>query len=384
MSQDSFTEFSHESWFSRIGGAITGILIGFVLLVIAFPLLFWNEGRTVKEYKTLKEGGGAVISVNADTVDPANAGKLIHVTGKAETEATLIDPVFGVSANALKMYRNVEMFQWKETSESKTKKKVGGGTDTVKHYSYDKVWSDKVINSRKFKKAEGHQNPGSLTYKSSEFVAQDISLGAFTLSPSLISKIVNFEPYPLESDSTIPESISDKAKLYDAGFYFGSNPAAPQIGDILVKFKIAPMTEVSVIAKQVGNTFEPYSAKTGGTLELLETGVYSAEAMIQQAQARNKVMSWILRFAGFLLMLVGFVLIFRPFSVLADVLPILGNIVGAGTGIIAFLLAAILTLITIAIAWIVYRPLLGILLIIVAIGLIWVIRGKMKSSKTAR
>jgi hypothetical protein len=47
----------------------------------------------------------------------------------------------------------------------------------------------------------------------------------------------------------------------------------------------------------------------------------------------------------------------------------LGDIVGAGTGIISFLLAALLSVLTISIAWIVYRPILGILLMVVSAAL---------------
>ena len=37
MSEDSFTEITTESWFSRIGGAIKGIVIGLALFIAAFP-----------------------------------------------------------------------------------------------------------------------------------------------------------------------------------------------------------------------------------------------------------------------------------------------------------------------------------------------------------
>lgn len=124
MSDDSYTEVTNQSWFSRIGGAIKGIIFGFILFIIAFPLLFWNEGRAVKTYKSLKEGSGAVISVLADQVDPNNEGKLVHLSGRASTEETLTDPVFGVSENALRLRRKVEMYQWQEHSESETKKNL--------------------------------------------------------------------------------------------------------------------------------------------------------------------------------------------------------------------------------------------------------------------
>ncbi len=383
MSEDSFTEVTHESWFSRIGGTIKGVLLGLILFAVAFPLLFWNEGRAVQRYKTLKEGGGAVVSVMSENVDAANDGQLIHVTGKANADATLTDSVFGISANALKLKRVVEMYQWKETSQSKTKKKVGGGKTTTKTYSYSKTWSNKPIQSANFKKSTGHQNPGSIPYESAEQTADEVTLGAFTLSASLVGKIQNFESFPIGSASVLPEAIKDKAKLHDAGLYIGTDPASPQVGDTRIKFKVAKPTTVSVIAKQVDNTFEPYSTKAGGSIELLQTGSHTSDAMIQKAQESNKTLTLVLRIVGFLLMFAGLTMIFKLLSVIADVLPILGDIVGAGTGIISFLLAAILSLITIAIAWIVYRPLLGIILIVIAVGLAVAIKGKLKSAKAA-
>jgi hypothetical protein len=383
MSEDSFTEVTHESWFSRIGGAIKGFLVGLLLFVVAFPLLFWNEGRAVKRYKTLKEGGGAVVSVTSESVDPDNAGKLIHTTGKADTDATLTDSVFGVSSNALKLKRVAEMYQWKETSQSKTRKKVGGGTETVKTYSYSKTWADRPINSTNFKKPTGHQNPQSIPYGFAEQIADEVTLGAYVLSASLLGKIQNFESLPVGSDSPLPEQLEGKAKLYDGGFYIGADPASPQVSDTRIKFKVTKPTEVSVIAKQVDSTFEPYATKAGGTIELLQTGVHTANAMIQKAQENNKILTWILRLFGFILMLFGLNMILRPLSVIADVWPILGDIVGAGTGIVSFLLASILSLITIAIAWVVYRPLLGIILLVVAYGLTAAIRVKLRSAKAA-
>lgn len=140
-------------------------------------------------------------------------------------------------------------------------------------------------------------------------------------------------------------------------------------------------TEVSLIAQQTGNTFEPYRAKAGGTIELLQTGQHSAEALIQKAEADNRIMTWILRAVGFFVMFIGLAMLLKPLSVLADVLPLLGSIVGAGTAIIAFLTAATLSTVTIAIAWVVYRPLLGIVLLLVAGGLGFAIHGKMKGAK---
>ena len=73
-------------------------------------------------------------------------------------------------------------------------------------------------------------------------------------------------------------------------------------------------------------------------------------------------------------MFCGFKLISAPLAVVADVLPIAGSIVGIGTGIVSFLLSAPLSLITIAVAWVFYRPLIGIpLLILAGLGITFLI-----------
>jgi len=43
-----------------------------------------------------------------------NAGRLVHVVGEAQPTAPVEDAQFGVSINALKLKRRVEMYQWVE------------------------------------------------------------------------------------------------------------------------------------------------------------------------------------------------------------------------------------------------------------------------------
>jgi len=87
-------------------------------------------------------------------------------------------------------------------------------------------------------------------------------------------------------------------------------------------------------------------------------------------------MTWGIRAGGALLMMIGFGMILAPFRVLADVVPLFGSIVGAGTGLIGLILTAILAPLTIAIAWFAYRPVVGAIVlalgIAAAVGLGWV------------
>ncbi len=60
----------------------------------------------------------------------------------------------------------------------------------------------------------------------------------------------------------------------------------------------------------------------------------------------------------------AFGMIFKPISVLADVLPILGDIAESGISIISGLISFVLSMFIIAVAWLYYRPWLGITLLI--------------------
>ena len=162
------------------------------------------------------------------------------------------------------------------------------------------------------------------------------------------------------------------------------NPGAPQIGDVRIKWTYVPDTmPVSIVSCQTNGSFSPYVAENGYTVDLLQMGTKSKEVMFQKAKDDNTMWTWILRFVGWLMMYMGISMILKPLSVLGDVLPIVGNIIEFGTGIIAFIVASVVALVVIAIAWLAYRPVLGITLLVAAIALIVLIIKKKKAAKPA-
>jgi hypothetical protein len=382
MSEDTFTEITSDTWPGRIGGAFKGIGVGLVLFIAAFPVLFWNEGRAVKRFKTLNEGAGVVISLPEARVLPENEGELVHVTGTAVTDEIVSDPEFEVAVNAIKLKRKVEMYQWKENKKRKTKKKLGGGKETVTIYSYSKSWSSSLINSSNFKKPGGHQNPYSMPYKSQDFVASEVSLGEFKLSRSLVGKINASTVLPAADHANIEDTPD--AEFHGNGIYIGDNPSAPQIGDLRITYRIVGPTDVSIVSRQINQSFEPYRARAGGTINMLNPGIVGADNMFRQAQQSNAIWTWIFRAGGFILMLVGVAMILRPLSVFADVIPFLGSVAGAGTAILSLLIAAPFAFLTIAVAWLRYRPLIGITLLVLTVMMAAVIFIISKRGTTSR
>jgi Transmembrane protein 43 len=363
---DSLQVTSSSSWFSRLGKAFTGIVVGLVLIVMGIGLLLWNEGRAVKAFKTLKEGQGLVIDVASDAVDSANNGKLVHISAAAVSDETLVDEDFGVSASAIRLRRDVEMFQWKENKTSETRKKLGGGEETVTTYTYMKAWSNMLNDTANFQEPSGHENPSEFPYSSMTLDAERVAAGAFYLSPDLISQLSDFKHLPVRDE---PEGSQwpEGARTDKSGIYLGANPAQPQVGDARIKFSVVEQGPVSVVAAQNGDTFADYQTKVGGAIDMIVPGNVPAQQMFEDAISNNVLLTWILRLVGFILIWIGFGLLFAPLSVLADIFPLFGSLVGAATGLIAFLLALAVALAVIAIAWVVFRPLLGVALLVVAV-----------------
>jgi len=394
MSQ-SFTEYSRQGYFGRIGGAIVGAIVGVVFLLVAIVVLFWNEGRAVRTAKMLKEAASVVVTVDPARIDPARDGKLVHFTADAQGEA-LADPLFHVSRTAIRLKRTAEMYQWKQTEESHTHNNaIGGGSTTEKTYTYSEVWSETPINSSEFHIRPGHKNPAAKRIESQTWAAAKVQAGAFTIPPELVNKIDNFTPVALGDPerSQLPDAMQKDSTILDGKCYVAGDPGrtveapSPHIGDVRVTLESAPPGPVSVIGRQAGATIASYGTPSGGAVELLYVGAHPASEMIASEEHHNAKLTWILRVAGFVVMWIAIGVMLQPLRIMAGVIGILGDLVGAGVGIVAFLAAGGISAATIAIAWIVYRPVLGLGLLALAaaamIGLIVLWKGRAARRRTA-
>lgn len=399
----AYTETTQTSWGSRLGSAFKGIVTGIVLILVGTVLLYWNEGRTVKTGGAINEARSVVVRAeDISRVDPALAGKVIYATGRADTQDVLQDPIFGVSAPAINISRSVEYYQWQEHSREEKRKKLGGGEETVTTYTYTQEWVGGPIDSGAFRDPDYQgRNRVLARYEDETFYAPHVSFGAYTLPDFLKRSIDGAVPLDLVLDgerkkaifgglsvesglagnAVLPAAGSSDPASVDAAFmggvssvlqpqdryvhaqgnvlYLGENPGSPQIGDVRVTFSQTPPADVSIIAQVVGNTFEEFTASNGYTFSRLNMGTVGMERMFAGAESDNAMMAWILRVVGTIVVIVGLGTILHPLSVIADVIPILGSIVGAGTGLVAFLLGLAWSLLVIAVAWVRFRPILA-------------------------
>ena len=411
----------NPSWVQRLGSSFKGVLIGFALFIAGFPILFLNEGRAVDTAKRLKEGAGAVVDVPADKIDAENEGKLVHVSGKADTQEVLSDDVFGVSATALRLLRTVEVYQTVEHSET-TREKRGDKTVEKTTYTYSNEWCTKPVDSPQYHEAAKRtaNPPAAMPYGDVDKIAQNVTLGAFTLSEAHVKRMGEKKPFAFPADFKAPASVPG-AQYQNGIIYVPYNAAAaavapaatnvaaaatnvatavanaaasaivgghsvamaPEPGDVRVTFRVVLPHDVTVVERQDGNTLSPWPASDGETLSFVRDGRVPAAKIFADAQSMNSKITWLLRLVGLLVMYFGLKKVLGPIDTLVDAIPILNGIVAMGTSLAAGLVSAACALLTIGVAWVFYRPWLGIPLIAVGVGLIVLVFMKKKKSAAA-
>ena len=386
----AYTEVTSKNWFQRLGESFSGIIIGIIILCAGTWLLWWNEGRTFKTAGAIGEAESLAQELNdISKIDSSLNNQVIHATGRADTKEILRDPIFGISVNAINLKREAEFYQWEEHEESETRKKLGGGEETVTTYTYNKEWTSEPIDSQNFRDPS-YKNSNKIIAKldDSSIWAKDVDFGAYKLPDFLIHSIGGEIAFNITSfDARAAQNLllvqgSKRGLIHASGstIYLGSNPGNPEIGDVRISFTQILPADISIIAQVSGNTFSQYKAANGYNFSRLEMGRVSMSDMFEHARTSNKIMSWILRLVGTLAIIMSLNIIFRPLSILGDVIPFVGSIIGALTGFVAFLLGLAWSLIVIAVAWVRFRPLISGILIAIALGLI--ILSFMKSRKS--
>jgi hypothetical protein len=337
-------------------GNILGFLFGPILLIGAIFLLSWNEGRAVQALNGLSEASQAV--VEADPSAPAaDEGKLVHVIGPAIASAPISDTDLSIPfPGQVAVARTVQMYQWRETKHTSSN---NGSQQTT--YSYDEAWSEQAIDSSTFNQAAGHANP-PMPFTDARWVASDARLGGYTLGADTLGLATLTTPLT----PTAPDGWTAAA-----GALVKGDPAAPKIGDLKVSYlALASGSTLSVLAEQSSGGFGPYVAPNGYKVEMVDVGNEPAGAMITAQRNNETTMTWVLRVVGFIGIFVGVLIFLSPLSRIASFVPLLGSIVSGAAFLAALVIAVPTTLVVVALSWIVFRPVVGIGLLVAAIALL--------------
>ncbi len=371
---DQLTEVATTGWGKRILNSFVGVLVGLVLFIISFVVLWKTEGRT--DFAKLAQK--AVIA-SQSAIDQNAQGQLVSVTAPLETVDLVGDPDFIRPGKYLILTRRAEMFAWRERVSTKTQKNTGGSETTTKTYSYEKGWTENPENSADFKQPEGHANPPP-AIRSQTFSARQAQVGVFELDMERIS-LPSTEPLGLGGGKILLEKTKGYTVTEEYLFQGQGSLADPQIGDTRLSFHaLSSGRRATVFGKLSGGMLDPYFYN--GEKSFYRAFLGSRDEAIAKLKTEYKVAGWIGRIIGFLMMWIGLMMLSGPLNTVLDVLPFLGSAGRFVTGLIAFPIALTLSAITIIVSMIAHNIIALLVVLALLAGLVLFLKLKKKAQLT--
>lgn len=354
---DSYSEVSNRGLGDNLIESIKGMAVGAVLFAIAFPILWWNEGRT--DISTVAKKAAIV---KADGSQKDGEGKLVSVTGVLNGEGALGDPAYLKPGAYVKLQRESEMYAWTEKVTKKEEKKLGGGTKETKTYTYELKWTSNPKDSDDFKVPEGHVNP-PLTVRSDSWRVDKATVGAFAVTPG------DIELPPARALALTSAMVQPSAPRPTGNYLFTGRGTldSPKLGDVRVSYQaLENGRTVTAYGKREGQTVVAYLHEGKDKLYRAVDGTH--EQAVATLHGEHVTMTWILRALGFIFMWMGMALVLGPINAILDIVPFIGSAGRALTGIALFPIALVLSGVTIFVSMVAHNPILLVAVIVVAVA----------------
>jgi hypothetical protein len=402
---DVYTSVSSRSLGGNLVESIKSFLVGVVMFLASFPLLWINEGCT-----DLSEVAKTAVVVKADAPAGVGEGKLVSVTSKLDADEPVGDPDMLAPGAYVRLHRKVEMFAWTEKKDSRTEKKVGGGSTTVTTYTYDTAWTDHPPSSDAFQHREGHENPRP-GLESADFYPSHARVGSFSFAPkecelptpttlALTAAMTRLPadpgapgPAAPAPTATAPAGKPGKgpkgkpaapppvaptpppASRAPTGFHLTGgylfrgigSPEAGKLGDLRVSYlAVTPAAQVTLYGKREGASVTAFRTEKDDRLFRVVPGTH--EQAIAALHGEHVMMTWILRIGGFFAMWMGLAMVVAPINAVLDVVPFVGSAGRFVTSLVMLPIALVLSVVTIVVSIVAHNPILLVVTIVVVVG----------------
>lgn len=332
---------------NKLVGSIGWLLLGIIVFIGSFVLLYYSEGRT--DYTD-------VAATAVDVEEAADSKDFVYVTRELDTPVFLGDGMFLYEDEYLVVDRTVEMYSWVEEVETEDDEKV---------YTYGMQWVEEVPDSNEFKQPRGHENL-TKPIRSEKYKTNEASVGIYKIDMDEIG-LPGTSPLKLNEDILMLDEYQQiiKDDKYDYIFDGYGTYEEPEIGDLRIRYEVLePMDEVTVFGRVADEKIGPHHGEAEKKLYRVFKG--TKEDAMSVLKGEYTAAGWMGRIGGFILMWIGLMFILSPLSTAMELIPFLREIGKGALTMIAFVIALILTIVaTIAFA-ILHNTVALIIIIVVA------------------
>jgi len=346
--------------------------IGLILTGIGVHILAWNERHTVSHTTTLNEVYNQIIPLNLyEPIWPEYEGRLVHLQGPLVIDEPLTEPDYGISIQAVKLKRRVQMFQWVESENPLDFSVDAKDPERKNNYYYVTEWRDKLVNSNSFYIKYGHHNPTSMPLTSKVYVSPAVRVGHLQLGEEMKELFNDW----VEMTSDERPDRRD-VKLHMGIYYHCDDVWKPEVGDIRVQFYHAGHIGdiVSMIGQQKNGVLEPYVTNDSKhKILMLRYGQLTLEQMFDMAKADVIGTAWKYRFIAFVAIFFGGICLRRLLIILLRKIPFLRRLRIEDNAQTNFIFTLFLGALIMTLSWIFQRPWIGVTFFVISFAPIYYI-----------
>ncbi len=313
-----------------VSSSVSGIFFGIVLIIASFGLMWWGEQQPEhsKTVATLPLVHEAAVTHTG----------LIKLQAQPAVTQVLIEP----KTNTPVLYYHYLKQEFKKVKEikSETRTVQQNGQDvqqTFEHEVYVDTWVD-LVSDKKW---------------------ASFRLSNLNITPTNATLYVDLKKM-FEQEQPVVGAVQPPATATPDMY------PATKMREIVVGIPAA--TELLIVGEAVTGSI------TGGTPFIISDK--SNDALIAEMKTNESRIYWGLKFATWLLMTIGFVMLFGPISVVLNILPGLGK---AFNGIL-FLVLGVLSAIIVALGTIMIRYWWAVLLAIIVLIVVAVSKSRNKTA----
>lgn len=310
------------------------VISGILVLIAGVAVLCWNEGNGAQTRRDIREVRAAVKEVDnkVSTVNPALDGQVIYAYAPAMTDHILHDRLFGVSINAIRLFRQVAYYQWTEKEHHTLLNRITGAEELLTTHTYEQEWVNEPVASDNFKNPAYRNKNFTLTLiENRSQTAPSVTFGAYILPefikhaipddmPVILSmtagRIRHLKGFIAQNTDFLPEGMLDTEHLIHVSgntVYIGRSPDSPQTGDVRITFRQFPSgAPVSLIAKVKYATFEPCPVAGGRDFSRVKPGIASLNSLLGMEEETPMLQRWLWRLLGMALVAGGMFLLRIP------------------------------------------------------------------------
>lgn len=362
------------------------LILGVIFCVIALFLTLKNETDTLQKDKMFRKMLKICKEASGDIFEKELNGKLVLVSGIISSNTKIFDDVVGISVeNSLKLFRVVEMNQWKEIL-------IDG------KIVYQQIWTSQKINSSNFKN-DSYKNPEQEEFfiENKAFYTDSSKLGeieiypyhvdAIAINQKSIETVIIDKGFAETIEENLKESVfrSDEENVYiqiknNYIYIKSNNNKVDSVGDIRIKYQHVPSKDYTFIAGVYENTLVPYNIS--GSLAIndfkeqnlkklnketeifwVQPGKKIKQEMFRIYDTRNAILEWVWRVLGFFICFLGIVFILTPFGNHLDSLKLIGSMGSLTKFLLAFILTNVGLLFIISLFWVFRKLEIGLFLV---------------------